>query len=192
MRRRLGHPALALLALALLSAGCGPTPEEAAAAVIVSVPVALAVGHLFIRLLTWLWRPLLRPPLSARPALVTAAVAVAPALAAIIVGGDHVLEWVPAALWLFGTTYLTLLFVAWRLWLACDPITAGSWSFFAPLSISVLPGIPLLLGVHGDYAEAVQAGWILVGYAWLVGGPILALLLVEVFIRRHRLRAATK
>lgn len=187
MRR--GHVALVVTVLA---AGCGPTPEEAAGAVLVALPVVLLVGHLFVRLLTRLWRPLVDPPLSARPVLVAAAVAVAPAIGALVVGGDRVLEWVVAAVWAFGTTYLTLLFVAWRVWLACDAITAGSWSFFAPLSLTLLPGLPLFFDAPSQYGEMIVAGWVFIGYGGMVGGPVLLVLLIEVLVRRHRARLATK
>jgi hypothetical protein len=176
------------LAVLLLAAGCGPTPEEAARAVLVTLPVAIAVGHLFARLLTWLWRPLGRPPIAARPALVAMAVATAAATIVLVVGGDAVLEWVGAALALYGATYLVLSFVAWRLWLHIHPETPGSWSFIAAQSISVFPGLPLLYGVDGQYADAVITGWIVVGYMGLVAGPILLILIVEALVRRHRLR----
>lgn len=155
-------------------------------AVLVSLPVALGVGHLFIRLLVWLWRPLGRLPLSARPVLCAMGVAAVAGLLGVLVVGDGLLEWVGAALALFGATYLTLLFVTWRIWLQCDPTSASTWSFFAPLSVSVLPGIPLLYGVRGQYADSVITAWVLIGYMGLVAGPLLAILVAEVLIRRLR------
>jgi hypothetical protein len=174
-------------------AGCGPTTEEAAGAVLVALPLVLLAGHLFIRLLVWLWRPL-RPglPLAATPLLCASAVAGCGAVAVAVILGERALEWAPMALWLFGTSYLTLLFVAWRIWLACEPASASSWSFFAPLSLTILPGLPLLFGVAGQYAESVLFVWIVVGYGGIVSGGILVLLLAEVLIHRYRRAAATK
>jgi hypothetical protein len=180
-----------LALLALLTAACGPTSEEAAGAVLVAVPAALGVGHLFIRLLVWLWRPLRALPLSARPVLAAMGVAAVAAGLAVLVVGEGLLEWVPAALALFGTTYLTLLFLAWRLWLHHEPASSATWSFFAPLSITVLPGIPLLYGVDGPYADAVISGWILIGYGGMVAGPVLLILVGEALLRRHRARRRT-
>lgn len=177
---------LALALAVLCLAGCGPTPEEAAGAVLVVLPVAIGVGHLFARLLTWLWRPLGSPPIAARPALCAMAVAAAAAAIVLVVGGDAVLEWVAAALALFGTSYLTLSFIAWRVWTHFHRETAGTWSFVAALSISVLPGVPLLYGVDGPYADAVISGWIVVGYMGMVTGPILVILVAEALIRRRR------
>lgn len=179
---------LGLLLVALLAAGCGPTPEQAMGAVLVSLPVALGVGHLFIRLLVWLWKPLRHLPLSARPVLCAMGVAAVAGLLGVLVVGDRLLEWVGAALALYGATYLTLLFVTWRIWLQCDPASASTWSFFAPLSVSVLPGIPLLYGVDGHYADIVVMGWVLIGYMGLVAGPVLATLVAEALIRRRRRR----
>jgi hypothetical protein len=177
------------LAPLVLLAGCGPTPREAAAAVLVALPVALLVGHLLVRLLVWLWRPVRRLPLSARPALVAAGVAAAVAVATAVIAGEDALDWVGAALVLFGTSYLTLLLVVWRLWLLLDAVTASSWSFVPVVSISVLPGIPLLLGVSGDYADLVLVAWVLPGYGGTVAGPLLVLLVVEALVRRFARRS---
>jgi hypothetical protein len=181
---------LGFLALPLVSA-CGPTPEQSGAAVLLVAPVAIGVTALIVRLFVWLWRPVERLPISSRPALFAAAggAVIGVPLALCV---DGVGELLLIALALFGTSYLAIALVFWRIWLALDRASASTWSFVPVASLLVAPALPLALGLVGaDFADFVSIVWVFPGYLGIVPLVLIAALTVEVLVRRGRARRAS-
>ncbi len=180
-----------LRALPLLSllVACGPTPEQAGGVVLLVAAVPVAVAALLVRFLVWLWRPAERLPLSSRPALFAALGCLALGVGA-AVRIDGLDEYALLALALFGTSYLAVALVAWRVWLAFDRATASTWSFVPVTSLLVAPALPLALGLAGeDFADVVAVAWVYPGYFGLVPLCILVALAAEGVARR---RAASR
>src|SRR5262249_14287836 len=120
--------------LIFAAAACGPTPAQTGGAVLLVAPVAMVVAALLVRLIVFLWRPVEALPLSSRPALVAALVCL---VAGVLIATriDGIGEWLPLALALFGTSYLAVALVSWRIWLALDRPSASTWSFVPPTSL---------------------------------------------------------
>jgi len=176
------------LAIPILAAGCGPTSEQAGGVVLLVAPVAMALSALAVRFLLWLWRPAEKLPLSSRPALVAAGVCFALGVGAAI-RVDGLDEWILLALALFGTSYLAVALVTWRIWLALDRASASTWSFLPATSLLVAPALPLALGLAGDdFADTVAVIWVYPGYFGLVPLCILVALAAEGVARRRASR----
>ena len=174
-----------ILSFLFLAAGCGPTPEQAGGVVLLVAPVAMVVAALLVRFLVWLWRPAERLPLSSRPALIAA-------LACLALGAgaafriDGLGEYFLIALALFGTSYLAIALVAWRIWMAFDRASASTWSFVPVASLLIAPALPLALGLAGeDFVDVVAIAWVYPGYFGLVPFCVLVALAAEAVARRR-------
>jgi len=100
-------------------------------------------------------------------------------------GIEGVMEWSLAALILFGTSYLSLLLVCWRIWLWRRPATAFSWSWLPVCLLMLLPCLPMVLG-YSFISDVAVTIWILPGYSGLVTAPLFMIALIEVWVRfRH-------
>jgi len=201
--------AFTLVGLALLLSGCGPTDEEAARAVMMVTPLVYLAGLGLMALMAFLWRKL-KPELSLKwkPLLVGLILAIiigALSFVGVTIetpkdsgwftsttdGIEGVMEWFWAALIFYGTSYLTLLLVCWRIWLWRRPATAFSWSWIPVNLLMLLPCLPMILGYKfmgykfiSDFAEII---WIIPGYVGLVTAPLFIIALIEVWVRfRHR------
>jgi hypothetical protein len=176
--------------LAGLAAGiqCGPTGPEAGQAVLAAAPTVFAVGVGFTRLIIMLWRKL-EPRLAFRfrPHGIVVAVLLAVAVPAMVFG-QRVDRWFMAALWMFGTSYLALLFVTLRLWWWRSKSRDLTWAPVPPLVLMIAPAIPLAFGVgaRDSLETAAFVTWIFAGYGGIVPGVLLAILGVEVVIRKRR------
>ena len=83
----------------------------------------------------------------------------------------------------YGTGYLVVLLVAWRLWLHFRPRSAFTWSFVVPLLVFLPPAAPLACGLTTKLPEFAIGLWIWTGAAGISPGVALLLLGIEIFAR---------
>lgn len=184
--------AAGLTALLLLG-GCGPTAREVGQAVLWAAPIIT----LLVLGLAWcyarLWRPLLDEPLRVdwRPAVLVAALQLAAAFATLLrpeLDGDLI----AIAVWVVGTSHLTLSLLALRLAIRSGT-AAYSWVIVAPWLLLYPPAVMLGLVLHApapEPSDAVALLWIVPGWAGWVTGPLALIAVVEVVFRRGRRLAA--
>lgn len=206
---RMRLPAAVLLALIALGlSGCGPTDEEVGRAILLTAVVPHALGMALMFVFHALWRPL-KPDavISLKPLLVALGVLVVAAGLSLVgvteQGPDHPdSSGVEGVVWLatialaaFGTSYLALWLVVWRIWLAKSPRTAFTWSFLPVLAILIWPCPIMATGVteSSDAWHVLMTPnyylWYYSGYGGLVASPVIISLLIEGLIRRRRLNA---
>lgn len=180
-----------LIALFLLigNLGCGPTNKEAARAVILVSPVVLAIGFGIGYGLHKLWqRRWPEVSIDRRPCLILVTVLTC---AACILGmkdepGLRVWEWAVAALWLFGTSYLTLFLLCWRVWLRVRREYAFTWAAPATMAFMVAPAFPIGLDLLSGAPVDIALGmWILPGYLGAISGPLLLSAVLEAWLRNR-------
>lgn len=181
--RRVG---LALGAVVLCGArgSCGPTPEEASVAVLLTAPIAAAVGWAALWLLARLWRG--RGAHCSPRVLLTLAAGAAPLLLLVAAHWRAIEgEWVLMALWLCGTSYITLLLVVWRAAFWLWPQRAFCWQVHAiPAAVLLVPAILVLLS-NRAYGSVLGL-WTFPGWGGLIAGPLLLLAVIEALIRGRR------
>jgi len=179
-------------------AGCGPSESEAGRAVMTATPVVLGVHLGLMQFLLWLWRKH-RPELSMdlKPILIALAISGLGALWAMLGaayevqivantsynGFAGVMEWVPAALLGYGTTYLAFALLTWRIWLWLGPGTAFSWSFLPALVGLWIPCPIMATGLTDNWLEFWSGAWIFPGCLGAVTLPVLIVLVSEILIR---------
>jgi uncharacterized membrane protein len=199
---------LTLTGLAVLPTGCGPSDEQAARAIMLVSPGVFAIGLGLLAGLAWLWRKLdpgLR--IEARPIWIGFAITLALAALSLLgvsqpeptstweteTGGiPGVLEWVPMALIVFGSSYLTLLLVGWRMWLLSAPASAFSWSYVPAMVILLGPCPIMAFGATHDWMAVTIFVWAFPGYWGLVTAPLLLALVAEVLVRIHHRKERTR
>jgi hypothetical protein len=179
-------------------AGCGPTEAEAGRAVMTATPVVLGVHLGLMQFMLWLWRK--KTPelaMDLKPILIALAVSGLGALWAMLGaayevqivantsynGFAGVMEWVPAALLGYGTTYLMFALLTWRVWLWLGPGTAFSWSFLPALVALWFPCPIMSVGVTDNWLEFWSGAWIYPGCLGAVTVPVLIVLVSEILIR---------
>jgi hypothetical protein len=175
----------ALVLLSMVGGNCTPTPAEAAGAVLMAAPIAFLGGIFALLMLRSMWTPLLgNAPMAMGPLGVTLGVLLG--LAAL--GGSSekgAFEWFDAAVVVYGTSYLSVLFIVWRVWLRARPETAFTKAPIAVMAVMLLPAPFLLLGdVSKGAAEPFISMWIfpgMFGYATL---PISLIVFGEALVRR--------
>lgn len=194
------RPSTILLAAtaATIPIRCGPTDQEAATAVLMAAPAVLVVSLGLLLLLLKLWRRV-DPALTMRPAplgwlfvgLSVAGLAQVPLATEL-----GAIDLVPIAIWAFGTSYLTILLVLWRVMLAKRPGSAFTVAPIVPMLVLTLAGVPMALGLTGDhdfggtfYTRVVGILWVYPGAAGIVAGPLLLGLLIEAMVRARRARS---
>ncbi|PKN54754.1 MAG: hypothetical protein CVU56_24830 [Deltaproteobacteria bacterium HGW-Deltaproteobacteria-14] len=151
-------------ALASIGGGCGPRKAEIAASVLIAAPSALLLGFGLLAILFSLER---RPPrLRWRlwPGIVGVVATVALAiLAGTGPNGAEGARWHMVALYLFGSTYLTLLLALWAiLRLAGAASIAYAWSWLPPAALLLTPAVMVIGGEPlGDWVGDlwVYPGW---------------------------------
>lgn len=101
-------------------------------------------------------------------------------------GVDGVTEWIAAAVMLGGSSYLSLLMLTTRVWLAMSPRGAFTWSFVVPLTLFVLPALMAAFG--SGLSSFFVVVWVYPGYMGIVTA-VLALVLVIELVSRLRKKA---
>ena len=194
----------------LLLSGCGPSDEEAARAVMMATPLVYLAGMGIMALMLFLWRKLEpRLGINWRPVVLGLALACVIGLLSIVGvtpgppaansgvtttnGIPGVVEWVGFAIILYGTSYLSLLLVIWRIWLWRRPATAFTWAWTPVLFVMLAP-CPMILSSDKDgaamnfFSEAAPGLWAFPGLVGMVTGPLLLLALIEVWVRIRQRR----
>jgi hypothetical protein len=184
---------LALALLANTTGRCGPTDLEAGRAVLAASPaVVLAIG-LFLHLLLRLWRRRyaeLRFPHRLLWTLGGGLLVLG--LTLLVVGpSSRAADWVPAALWIYGTSHLAVALVLFRIWFFFDRPRALAAAVIGSSLVMLLPALPVALGLQGSLLDAVTwSVWMWPGYGGLIPGPILLVLLIEAALRGRAARTA--
>jgi hypothetical protein len=180
-----------LLLLSLVGGDCGPSPAEAGGAVLLASPVAFLAGLVALSILHTLWLPL-KGPMRMDPLRLGAAFLALCGLAALgPLGSKGSVEWWGVAVLAFGTSYVSVLLIVWRIWLHQQPKTASTWAPIAVMAFMLVPA-PFLLAINpsrGD-AEPVVSAWILPGMFGYATIPIFVVVVGEALVRRLRHRPA--
>jgi hypothetical protein len=182
--------AVPLLALALV-AGCGPSTREASIATLIVAGAVVVLANAVVGLLWLLWRRV-RPELRFRwhPfATVGLALSGLGLLADSLATNAAVSEWLLLALWLVGTSYLTLFLLVWRIRV---PAPGGlAWAHTIAGTVLFLPALPFAFAgpTHGQLFDVLLFLWTIPGYGGFVSGPLFALLLIEALVRWNKLRS---
>jgi uncharacterized membrane protein len=194
----------------LLLSGCGPSQEESARAVMMATPVVYLAGMGIMALMLFLWRKLEpRLGINWNPVLLGLALACVIGLLSIVGvtndppntqgrtatdGIPGVVEWVGFAIVFYGTSYLSVLLVIWRIWLWRRPATAFTWAWTPVLFVMMAP-CPAMIMSTGEHSVAMhyfsEAGrffWTFPGFIGMVTGPLLLLALIEVWVRIRQRR----
>jgi len=194
-----------------LLSGCGPSEEEAARAVMMATPIVYLAGMGIMALMLFLWRKLEpRLGINWRPVLLGLALACVIGLLSIVgvttdpppdTNGDSpwgrattdgipgVVGWLGIAIIFYGTSYLALLLVSWRIWLWRRPATAFTWAWVPVLFVMLAPCATMIMfsGNRSDamrfFAEAVVGLWGFPGFMGMVTVPLLLIALTEVWVR---------
>ncbi len=143
-RRSFGQFACMLLvALSFLGADCEPSGPEAVGAVMAASPFVFVAGLVMLSLLYWIWKPMLQSPRFFHKSfgITLCVLIVLSPIAYFTVPGAS--KWAGVALWMFGTSYLSVLLVVWRIWLFKKSETAFSHAPLAAL-IGILSPAPIL------------------------------------------------
>jgi hypothetical protein len=100
----------------------------------------------------------------------------------------------------FGPSFLTILFIIMRIWLAVNPSKVFTWVTIIVMSFYILLALPLATGVAegSSFSEIVIRFWILPGmipfwendFGWpgLLTTLVFLILLVEVLIRINKMK----
>jgi hypothetical protein len=177
-----------LLATCLLLGACGPTEKESGQAMLVMAPVITLVGLGLAAVFQRLWSPLAdEPELHLRPSWRVMALLVSCTVPLLF---DEQLEddWIIAALWMGGTTYLTFFLIGLRLCIVSSLRRYYSAQVYLPWLLLYPPA--LYLAYFGSNEQELGAFpgllWTMPGYLGLVSGPIFLIMLLEIVVRRHR------
>ncbi len=178
---------LLVLGAMALNIRCGPLAVEAGRGILLSAPVVFAVTVGVLALLLRLWRqrhPDLRlPRVLVWPGMVMLAAGL---IVMMPTAADNQLRWVRMGLWVFGSSYLTVTLVLWRVLLHLRPRSATTWAPLSVMAFYWLPAIPLAAGWLPDsVASGMELVWVLPGFFGLVTAPLLLGLLVEAWLRNR-------
>lgn len=180
---------LAMLAL-LGATACGPSNREAGYLVLLVWPAVVLLSLVPQRITVALWQRT-RPAIDTRLGRVLGLFAIAALVAsAVFVGADQErsADLAVLALWLFGTSYATVVLLATRAWL-CHPRGATSALFGPQLATSAVYAFLAAL-FHAGFADGLDKRWqdlfVYPGYqGWITGG-VFVVLCAEAFARRWR------
>jgi hypothetical protein len=70
---------------------------------------------------------------------------------------------------LFGSSYLTVLFIITRIWLAINPARVFTWASIIALSLFALPALPMIAGM----TEGTQILYLCILPVWVYPGSVL-------------------
>ena len=174
---------MAVIALAALG-GCGPKIDEIGVAVLVAAPFVYLSVHFFLYLLSLLWRrryPLLRHPLK----LWLIIPAVVLAIAAPFIGPSRKLDLAVMAYWVFGTSYLTVTLVVWRLWFIANEELAFTHAQIPVAALYTMFGLACVAKAR-DLAQLGVMAFIFPGYGGLISAPLYIALIIEAAVRGKR------
>ena len=161
--------AFLLLAIALLLTSCtGPSDQDIGQSVLSVAPIVFLVSigfqYLFFRIWKRKWVEL---TMSLPPNLIFLIFLIAFALLAFLFQDIEFrkTELLFLALFWFGTSYLTVLFLVTRIWLIFDHNRVFTWASVLTLALYILPAFPMVAGLtegtpFGDFAFAL---WVLPG-----------------------------
>ncbi|MCC6620898.1 MAG: hypothetical protein IT385_06570 [Deltaproteobacteria bacterium] len=173
---------IAALATALAQAGCGPSPWQAGTSVLLATPIAALVGHLLLLALVHLWRG--RQPVlttSWRTSVAVGGLALAGGVTLAVTGDEPLRDWPAVAIVTFGSSYLAILLLAFRVALALRPARASMIAIVVAAVLTVAPA-PLAIARAGD-PELWYGLWIWPGVYGAPTGILLVALLVEGALR---------
>lgn len=174
-------------AVALLASGCAPSHRDTGEAVLIVWPLVILIAalpqFLLIRLWQWRWPDVV---INRKRLLVLVGPAITLSVSMIIAAAAP-WTWAPHALWLFGTSYLAVLLLVTRAWLA-SPLRAHS--VIAPHIVTSVIFIPFAMALRAGMFEtaAIDSAGVFVfpGYGGWVPGGVALLLLAERWLRRHQ------
>ncbi len=178
---------MSLLALSFLGAkNCQPSGPEAAGAVLIVSPFAFLGGLFVLRILYWIWKPMIQsaPFFQKSFAIMFGGLLVLAPIAHVAVPGAS--EWAEVALWVFGTSYLSVLLLVWRIWLFKKSETAFSRAPIAA-TIGILSPVPIFLLVpfsHEFTNGLTTILWMLPGFFGYVTFPLFMMAVSEAIARR--------
>lgn len=182
---------LAMLAL-LGTAACGPSNREAGYLVLLVWPAVLLLSLVPQRIVVALWHRA-RPAIETRLGRVLAVFVIAALVSgAVLIGKteERSADLAVLALWLFGTSYTTVVLVATRAWL-CHPSGVPSALFGPQLATSAVYAVLAAL-FHAGFADGLDKRWqdlfVLPGYQGWLTGAVFVLLCSEALVRRWRWR----
>jgi hypothetical protein len=177
---------MALVALSFLGGNCEPNGPESAGAAMIASPFAFLAGLVMLLFLHWIWKPMI----DAQPFFRKSFVTTLGVLVGLSLLGNFAVpgasEWAMPAVGLFGTSYLSVLLLVWRIWLFKKKETAFSRAPIATL-ITLMAPVPILLWVPlpKEVVNSVTALlWILPGLAGYVTFPLFMMAVSEAIARR--------
>lgn len=191
-KSRKGNLAIALISL-LLNSCASPSREETGGMVFMAAPLALLIGMGIQTILVKRWKKIW-PELEFdwRPSKILLALLFAMAIIFSKQGLSY-LEWMGPvmALWIFGTAFLSALFITLRIWIHFAPTSALKWSPVAAMLLNVFPALPMVLNWGGteNLDELAFFSWYFLSTAsfdippGIVPLALLSLLAIEVSIR---------
>ncbi len=168
-----------------LMGGCLPSEEEAGSWVLFASPIAVLAGILALWLLYRLWvRRYPEISFSRLPAvLLTVALLNGAAVKAFL--APPLLEGTGMGLMAFGTSYLALLLVAWRIWFWRRPRSSFTWVSIPIMIPYVAPAVYLAYqgSTTREVADWLLDAWMFPGMTGWVPGGLLLILLIEAKVR---------
>lgn len=202
-RRRPASTALFVLATLLLGGCSRPSDRDYAVPMIVSAPFLLLLALGAERALLWGWRKIDDTlAWDRRPAvglLVVATLGTAAFLlsdkargTSTIGGFSDFPAMVALTLLVYGTSYLALVLVVWRVWFARSRRTAFAWAFVPPFIAMVAPAVPMALGLTNGWSDVVLPMWLFPGAVGAAPAVLLAGLGIEIAVRLRRRQPAAE
>ncbi len=186
-----------LFALAASASGCGPTPQEVGSAVLLTAPIALLASFVLLGLLSRAFgddSPKGRG--LGRTRLVQLCVTIALALSQIPSAlSTNVDQYLPIVLGLFGSSFLGIVLVCWRVWHAVDPAGARTWAPLPAIALQLLPAILLSTGWLNHFEEAdlmIGVLYFFPGCEGVVPAALLIVLLGEALVWRVLARLSSR
>ena len=165
--------------------GCLPSEEEAGSWVLFASPVAVLGGLVALWLLYRLWSR--RYPEIAFSLLPGVLLAVALFNGAVVkaVLKPELLGGVDTGIIIFGTSYLSVLLVGWRIWFWRRPRTSFTWVSLLVMGIYVAPAAHLAYegSSNREVPDLLLTAWMWPGLMGWVPGGLLVALLIEAKVR---------
>ncbi len=169
---------------------CGPSVYEASAAVLLATPVVVMLAWLILVGLHRVWERV-RPvgKLGWRTPGLLSGLALAMGVFAMVgePSGDSVTEWWLAAFWFFGSSFIAVALLVWRIAFAISPERAARNALSVASAILVLPAVPALSsGAGSTFFEWAIASWVYPGVFGISPLVLLVVLFSEAAVRRRR------